>query len=50
MPPPGFLIKDEVNTFSIGTTSYADLNNRSTGSDTYTGTSTNLYVDTVKKM
>ena len=44
MPPPGFLIKDEVNTFSIGTTSYADLNNRSTGSDTYTGTSTTLSV------
>ena len=44
VPPPGFLIKDEVNTFSIGTTSYADLNNRSTGSDTYTGTSTTLSV------
>ena len=46
MPPPEFLIRGDVNTFSIGTTSYADLNTRSTGSDTYTGTSTNLYVDT----
>ena len=46
IPPPGFLIRDDVNTFSIGTTSYADLNTRSTGSDTYTGTSTTIYVDT----
>ena len=46
MPPPEFLVRGDVNTFSIGTTSYADLNTRSTGSDTYTGTSTNLYVDT----
>ena len=46
LPPPEFLIRGDVNTFSIGTTSYADLNTRSTGSDTYTGTSTNLYVDT----
>ena len=46
LPPPDFLIRDEINTFSIGTTSYADLNTRSTGSDTYTGNSTTLYVDT----
>ena len=45
LPPPDFLIKDDVNTFTIGTTSYADLNTRSSGSDTYTGTSTTLYVD-----
>ena len=35
----------EINTFSIGTTSYADLNSRSTGTDTYTGTTTNLTVE-----
>ena len=35
----------EINTFSIGTTSYADLNTRSTGTDTYTGTTTNLTVE-----
>ena len=46
LPPPDFLIRGEINTFSIGTTSYADLNTRSTGSDTYTGNSTTLYVDT----
>ena len=46
LPPPEFLIRDDINTFSIGTTSYADLNTRSTGSDTYTGISTTLYVDT----
>ena len=46
IPPPGFLIRDEVNSYSIGTTSYADLNTRSTGSDTYTGTSTTLTVET----
>ena len=40
---PGY--NREINTFSIGTTTYADLNTRSTGTDTYTGTSTNLYVD-----
>ena len=45
-PPPEFLIRGDVNTFSIGTTSYADLNTRSTGSDTYTGTSTTLTVET----
>ena len=45
LPPPDFIIKDDVNTFTIGTTSYADLNTRSSGSDTYTGTSTTLYVD-----
>ena len=36
LPPPEFLIRGDVNTFSIGTTSYADLNTRSTGTDTYT--------------
>ena len=46
LPPPDFLVRGEINTFSIGTTSYADLNTRSTGSDTYTGNSTTLYVDT----
>ena len=46
LPPPDFLIRGEINTFSTGTTSYADLNTRSTGSDTYTGNSTTLYVDT----
>ena len=46
LPPPGFKIRDDVNTFTIGTTSYADLNTRSTGTDTYTGTSTTLFVDT----
>ena len=46
LPPPEFLLRDDVNTFSIGTTSYADLNTRSTGSDTFTGTSTTLFVDT----
>ena len=46
VPPPGFLKRDDVNTFSIGTTSYADLNTRSTGTDTYTGSSTTLFVDT----
>jgi len=45
LPPPDFLIKDDVNSFTIGSTSYADLNTRSSGSDTYTGTSTTLYVD-----
>ena len=35
----------EINTFAIGTTSYADLNSRSTGTDTYTGSSTSLLVD-----
>lgn len=38
-------IEEEANSFAVGTTSYADLNTRSTGTDTYTGTSTNLYVD-----
>ena len=33
VPPPGFLIIGDVNSFSVGTTSYADLNTRSTGSD-----------------
>ena len=46
LPPPDFLVRGDKNTFSIGTTSYADLNTRSTGSDTYTGNSTTLYVDT----
>ena len=46
LPPPGFKIRDDINTFKIGTTSYADLNTRSTGTDTYTGTSTTLFVDT----
>ena len=45
LPPPGFLIRGDINTFSTGTTSYADLNTRSTGTDTYTGTSTTLFVD-----
>jgi len=35
---------DDVNSFAIGTTSYADLNTRSTGTDTYTGTTTSLIV------
>ena len=42
---PGY--RKEVNSFSVGTTSYADLNTRSTGTDTYTGTTTNLTVDRV---
>jgi len=35
---------DDVNSFATGTTSYADLNTRSTGTDTYTGTTTSLIV------
>lgn len=38
-------IEEEANSFTVGTTSYADINTRSTGTDTYTGTSTNLFVD-----
>ena len=40
---PGY--RDEINSFTVGTTSYTDLNTRSSGTDTYTGTSTNLTVD-----
>jgi len=36
--------RDDVNSFATGTTSYADLNTRSTGTDTYTGTTTSLIV------
>ena len=39
--------RDEINSFTVGTTSYADLNTRSTGTDVYTGTRQNLYVDQV---
>ena len=39
--------RGEINSFSVGTTSYADLNTRSSGTDTYTGTTTNLTVDRV---
>ena len=40
-----YYIKEEADSYTVGTTSYADLNTRSTGTDTYTGTSTNLFVD-----
>ncbi|WP_440909310.1 FecR domain-containing protein [Candidatus Pelagibacter sp.] len=40
---PGY--REEVNSFTVGTTSYTDLNTRSTGTDTYTGKTTNLIVD-----
>ena len=42
---PGY--RREVNSFTVGTTSYVDLNTRSTGTDTYTGKTTNLTVDRV---
>ena len=42
---PGY--REEVNSFTVGTTSYTDLNTRSTGTDTYTGKTTNLTVDRV---
>ena len=42
--PEEFYIKEDLDTYSIGTTSYADLNTRSSGTDTYTGTRTNLTV------
>ena len=38
------IFRSDVNTFSIGTTTYADMNTRSTGTDTYTGTATTLTV------
>ena len=46
VPVPGGLpiFRGDVNTFSIGTTTYADMNTRSTGTDTYTGTATTLTV------
>ena len=38
---------NETNNYAIGTTTYSDLNDRSSGTDTYTGTAQNLYVDQV---
>ena len=36
----------ETDSYSIGTTTYSDLNTKSSGTETFTGTSTTLYVDT----
>jgi hypothetical protein len=38
---------NEINNYAIGTTTYSDLNDRSSGTDTYTGAAQNLYVDQV---
>ena len=38
---------NETNNYAIGTTTYSDLNDRSSGTDTYTGAAQNLYVDQV---
>ena len=38
---------NETNNYAIGTTTYSDLNDRSSGTDTFTGAAQNLYVDQV---
>jgi hypothetical protein len=42
-----YALDNETNNYAIGTTTYSDLNDRSNGTDTYTGTAQNLYVDQV---
>ena len=44
---PEYGLDNETNNYTIGTTTYSDLNDRSSGTDTYTGTARNLYVDQV---
>ena len=44
---PEYGLDNETNNYTIGTTTYSDLNDRSSGTDTYTGTAQNLYVDQV---
>ena len=44
---PEYIFEIETNDYAIGTTTYSDLNDRSSGTDTYTGTAQNLYVDQV---
>ena len=44
---PESALDNETNNYTIGTTTYSDLNDRSSGTDTYTGTAQNLYVDQV---
>ena len=36
----------ETESYNIGTTTYSDLNTKSSGTETFTGSSTTLYVDT----
>ena len=40
-------IINQSESYAIGTTSYADLNTKSSGTETFTGSRTNLYVDRV---
>ena len=42
---PEFAIDIETNSYAIGTTTYSDLNDKTSGTDTYTGTAQSLYVD-----
>ena len=44
---PEYALDNETNNYTIGTTTYSDLNDRSSGTDVYTGTAQNLYVDQV---
>ena len=44
---PEYALEIETTSYAVGTTTYSDLNDRSSGTDTYTGTAQNLYVDQV---